>query len=108
MTRRDLFEVGSAVGLAPPASEISLLRCARRAMATVFEVLLPYGPVDAQVAAEDALNLIDRLEAQLTVYRPTSEVSRLNRLAAVAPVPVEPALFALLAFSARLSEETGG
>jgi thiamine biosynthesis lipoprotein len=108
MIRRDLFDVGSALGLALAAKEISLLRCARRAMATVFEVLLPYGPADAQAAAEDALDLIDRLEAQLTVYRPTSEVSRLNRLAELAPVPVEPGLFDLLTFAARLSEETDG
>ncbi|HTK78787.1 MAG TPA: FAD:protein FMN transferase [Gemmataceae bacterium] len=96
------------LGLAPPGKEISLLRCARRAMATVFEVLLPYGRADAQAAAEDALDLIDRLEAQLTVYRPTSEVSRLNRLAELASVPVEAGLFDLLAFAARLSEGTGG
>jgi len=108
MIRRDLFDVGSVLGVAPPAKEISLLRCARRAMATVFEVLLPYGPADAQAAAEDALDLIDRLEAQLTVYRSTSEVSRLNRLAELASVPVETGLFDLLAFAARLSEATGG
>lgn len=108
MIRRDLFDLSSALGLAPQASDITLLRCARRAMATLFEVMLPYGPPDAQAAAEDALDLIDRLEAQLTVYRPTSEVSRLNRLAAQAPVPVESRLFDLLAFSARLSEETCG
>ena len=103
MIRRELFDVGTLLGLAPPASEISLLRCSRRAMATLFEVMLPYDPADAQAAAEDALDLIDRLEAQLTVYRPTSEVSRLNRLAALAPVPVESKLFDLLAFSARLT-----
>jgi thiamine biosynthesis lipoprotein len=96
------------IGLVNPAAQLTFLRCSRLAMATVFEVLLPYGPADAQAAAEDALTLIDQLEAQLTVYRQTSEVSRLNRLAAMAPVPVEPALFDLLAFAARLSEETGG
>src|SRR5262245_15487967 len=108
MIRRELFDVASILGLAPPSKEISLLRCARRAMATVFEILLPYGPADAQAAAEDALDLIDRLEAQLTVYRQTSEVSRLNRLAALAPVPVDSGLFDLLILSARLSEETAG
>src|SRR5205807_2397160 len=112
MNRRPYFDVRAAadrfVDAVCPSPEITLLRCARRAMATVFEVLQPYGPADAQAAAEDALNLIGRLEAQLTVYRPTSEVSRLNRLAALAPVPVEAGLFDLLAFSARLSKETGG
>ena len=44
------------------------------------------------------LMLVDRneLEDQLTVFRDTSEVSRLNRLAAHAPVPVEEHLFRLL------------
>src|SRR5262249_28270062 len=58
--------------------------------------------------AADALDHIDRLEAQLTVYRDTSEVSRLNRLAARAPMPVEPGLFDLLALAERITAETGG
>jgi thiamine biosynthesis lipoprotein len=52
--------------------------------------------------------LIDRLEAQLTVYRATSEVSRLNRLAPLALVPVESHLFDLLSLAQRLSRKTGG
>ncbi len=93
---------------AAPTPESALLRFARKAMATLFEVLLPWGTPHADAAADDALNRIDRLEAQLTVYRPTSEVSRLNRLAAVAPVPVEAGLYELLALAARITEETGG
>jgi len=112
MTRRSSFDLfgttNQLIGMAYSSREITLLRCARRAMATVFEVLLPYGPAHAQAAAQDALGLIERLEAQLTVYRPTSEISRLNRLAELAPVTVETALFDLLAFAARLSEETAG
>src|SRR5438046_1002196 len=114
MNRRDAFDLRTAAGQAlgllppPPPHEIALLRCARRAMATVFEVLLPFGTPNGQAAAEDALDLIDRLEAQLTVYRSTSEVSRLNRLAGLAPVPVEAGLFDLLALSARLSADTDG
>jgi FAD:protein FMN transferase len=113
MNRRDAFDLSTAAGqalglLSPPPLPLTLLRCGRRAMATVFEVLLPFGTADGQAAAADALDLIDRLEAQLTVYRPTSEVSRLNRLAAFAPVPVEAGLFDLLACAARLTEETRG
>src|SRR4029078_13532347 len=55
-----------------------------------------------------ALDRIDHLEAQLTVYHESSEVSRLNRLAAVAPVPVESGLFDLLGPAARLTADTGG
>src|SRR5439155_3825166 len=44
----------------------------------------------------------------LTVYCDTSEVSRLNRLAARAPVPVESGLFDLLLLAAHITEQTGG
>jgi FAD:protein FMN transferase len=86
----------------------ALLRYGRRAMATQFDVILPWGTPRADAAATDALDLIDRLEAQLTIYRATSEISRLNLLASHAPVPVEPALFDLLAVAERLARETGG
>jgi thiamine biosynthesis lipoprotein len=94
-----------ALGVADP---FPLIRFARRAMATTFEVCVPFGTPRAQPAAEAALNQIDDLEAQLTVYREDSEVSRLNQLAATTPVPVEPELFRLLELSARLSAETEG
>src|SRR5437660_483689 len=70
----------------PPApcspEPLTLLRFGRRAMATGFEVALPLGTPGASEAAADALDLIDRLEAQLTVYREDSDVSRFNRHAA--------------------------
>jgi thiamine biosynthesis lipoprotein len=77
-------------------------------MATTFEVLVPYGTPGALDAAEAALNEVDRLEGQLTVYRETSEVSRLNRLAAVTAVPVEEGLYQLLALAQRFTRETDG
>jgi thiamine biosynthesis lipoprotein len=90
------------------APEAALLRFSRRAMATTFEVILPFGTPNALEAADDALDLIDLLEARLTVYRDESEVSRLNRLAATQPVPVEEGLFGLLALATRVSRETEG
>lgn len=91
-----------------PAREAVLLRFGRRAMATTFEVLLPFGTERAQEHAEAALDLIDALESQLTVYREDSEVSRLNQRAHEQPVVVEERLFGLLALAQRLSEETQG
>jgi thiamine biosynthesis lipoprotein len=91
-----------------PAEEIALLRLGRRAMATGFEVILPYGTPSGVEAAEAALDEIDRLESQLTVYRDSSEVSRLNRFAPTTAVPVEPRLFELLRLAARLHAETEG
>jgi thiamine biosynthesis lipoprotein len=52
--------------------------------------------------------LLDRLEAQMTVYRDSSDVVNLNRLAPYAPVIVEERLFALLQLAARITTETDG
>jgi thiamine biosynthesis lipoprotein len=94
---------------APTApADYSLLRAARRAMATRFEVLIPYGTAGAVAMAETAFDEIDRLEQQLTVYCETSEVSRLNRLAPQVAVPVEPGLFDLLTLAAQITAETDG
>jgi thiamine biosynthesis lipoprotein len=78
-------------------------------MATRFEVVL-YGdnPVRLRAAGEEALDEIERLEAQLSLYRPSSEIAHLNARAAREPVRVTPSLFALLEHSKRLSAETGG
>src|SRR5687767_11124614 len=90
------------VVLAPTADapaapgDLVLVRVSRRAMATTFEIDLPFGTPDAVAAAEDALDLIDNLEDQLTVFRDHSEVSRLNATAADGPVVVEDGLFELL------------
>jgi thiamine biosynthesis lipoprotein len=89
-------------------SILSLLSVSRRAMACTFEMLLPVTAPRALDAATAALDEIDRLEAQLTVYRESSEINRLNRLAHHGPVPVERRLFDLLALSAALSEKTEG
>jgi thiamine biosynthesis lipoprotein len=92
---------------APPAG-YALLRVARRAMATTFEIALPYGTPDAIPAADAALDLIDDLEDQLTVYRDHSEVSCLNASAADEPVAVEDGLFDLIARCAGWTRETDG
>jgi len=89
---------------APPTG-YALVRVSRRAMATTFEVALPFGTRDAIRAAEAALDLIDDLEDQLTVYRETSEVSRLNATGAAV---VEPHLFDLLARCSVWTRETDG
>ena len=75
-------------------------------MATTFELFLP---VDTRAdAAAQVFDLIDELEAQLTVYRDDSEVSLLNQNAAAGPVPIENRLFALLARCAELTAATAG
>lgn len=88
--------------------DFTLLRFSRRAMATIFEVCLPFGTPSATQAAEAALDEIDRIEDQLTVYREKSEVSLLNRRAAFEPVAVTENLFQLLSQAAQLTKETEG
>ncbi len=82
---------------------------AREAMATRFEVVLHGGdPVALRAAGEEALDEIERLEGQLSLYRASSEIAHLNARAAREPVRVGPGLFRLLEQARRLAEETGG
>jgi thiamine biosynthesis lipoprotein len=78
-------------------------------MATRFEIVL-HGddPVALRAAGEEALDEIDRLEAQLSLYRPTSEIAHLNARAARGPVRVTPTLFRLLELTRQFSLDTGG
>jgi hypothetical protein len=82
---------------------------ARHAMATRFEIVL-HGdnPVALRAAGEEALDEIERLEGQLSLYRNTTEVAHLNARAAHQPVRVSPALFRLLEHAQRLSDATEG
>jgi thiamine biosynthesis lipoprotein len=82
---------------------------ARHSMATRFEVVL-HGDNEAllRAAGEEALAEVDRLENQLSLYRPGSEIAQLNGRAAQAPVQVSPEVFALLQHAAQLSAETQG
>jgi thiamine biosynthesis lipoprotein len=92
-----------------PPGEFALIRVSRRAMATTFEVAIPAGThPDAVAAATAALDLIDLLEDQLTVYRDHSEVSRLNVSAADRPVVAEEQLFELFERCAGWTRETEG
>jgi thiamine biosynthesis lipoprotein len=86
----------------------ALVRFGRRCMATTFEVVLPFGTPGALEIGKAAFDLLDNLEVQLTVYRESSEVSRLNRVAPFQAVRVESGLFELLRLAASLTESTRG
>lgn len=77
-------------------------------MACRFEVTLPPEKHADLPVARSALDDVDRLEARLSIFRETSEISRINRLAAAAPVRVESDLFALLEECRLLHDETEG
>jgi len=82
---------------------------ARHAMATRFELVLHGADAAAlRAAGEEVLNEVDRLENQLSLYRPGSEIAQLNARAAREAVRVSPELFALLEHTQRLHAETDG
>ncbi len=85
------------------------VRLALAAMATRFELVL-WGkdPVVLRAAGEEVLTEIARLEQVLSFYRPTSELSYLNRQAGNGPVRVSARLFALLQQSLQLHVATEG
>ena len=79
------------------------------AMATRFEIVL-HGdnPASLRAAGEEALRLVEELDDQLSLFRPGSEIARLNARAACEPVRVTPGVFALLQHAQKLSEQTDG
>jgi FAD:protein FMN transferase len=92
-----------------PGTEPYLVHLSRKAMAGEFEVCLPVAIAgDATATALEALDLVQALEAQLSFFRPDSDISEINRHAADAAVQVEPQLFALLQWALQLGRETGG
>ena len=78
-------------------------------MATRFEVAL-HGedPVSLRAAAEEALDEVERLESRLSLFRPSSDISRVNAMAAVEPVRVEAQVFQLLLLAQQFHRETSG
>lgn len=94
---------------AAPESRSYLLQIARQAMACDFQIYLNAGEKDdAAEHAVEALRILEPLEQQLSVYRATSEISRINQRAAEEPVVVEPRLYALLQHALQLGRLTDG
>ena len=78
-------------------------------MACEFEVQVP--AADSAKLSEPvlaALDLLEVIEAQLTIYLPDSELLRINHQAAWRPIKVESRLFALLQMAAGLHQQTDG
>jgi thiamine biosynthesis lipoprotein len=84
------------------------IRVHRQAMACRFEITLAAEDARLVPAARTALDEIDRLEDELSVFRETSAVSAVNRRAAHEPVAVPPHLIGLVARCQRLHRHTDG
>ena len=82
---------------------------ATNAMNCRFELALPGDdPVRLRAIGEEALAEIERLDRQLSFYRPESEISWINARATRKPVKVEPRLFRLLQLCGELNLKTDG
>ncbi|MGN6387046.1 MAG: FAD:protein FMN transferase, partial [Verrucomicrobiota bacterium] len=76
---------------------MTIVKLARNAMATRFELILPGNdPISLRAAGEEALDEIGRIESLLSAYLPMSEISRINAEGSMNPVRVSPMVFDLL------------
>ena len=80
----------------------------RKAMACRFEVTLHQSTECGVSIASEALNEVEEIERQLSVFKEESAVSLLNRNAASRAVHVERPLFDLLSLCKELHDETEG
>jgi thiamine biosynthesis lipoprotein len=83
---------------------------ARRVMGSLARVVVcdPVDPADASESASAALDVFDRVDRVMSLYKPESDLSRLNRDGHSGPVALDAELIELLALSSGLSRETGG
>lgn len=86
----------------------STVRVATRAMACEFSIIMNPGPHERVTAVGDVLELIHDIEGWLSIYKPNSEISLVNRDAAAEPVHVRRSLFDLLQTSKQLCRQTDG
>ncbi len=115
LSRRDLLRMRgvrptreSSGSAAQKSSAYDLLNASRQAMGSYFEVRLPFHTPGAVELATRALDVVDELEAQMTVYRDDSEIAAINSTAHLGAMPVESGLFKLLSKAIALSRETAG
>ena len=81
----------------------------RPAMGTTFTIYLYSSDREKATAAFDAaFDEVERIEEALSNYRATSELSRINRLAADQPVTTDPEVFHLLQTSFDYSRRSDG
>lgn len=93
----------------PPSPELLRLEASVDAMGTTYTVVLYGDNRDRlEMAAEAAFEEARRLDRLLSHYRPSSELSEVNRVAGQRPVKVTPELFNLLAASLEYHRASEG
>jgi FAD:protein FMN transferase len=102
-------DFNGGLGIAAPHELASVRRFSHEAMNTVFEVFAehPDSRYAAQ-AAQAAFDLVDRLESELSRFRPNSDISRVNHLAAGEGTRVGAAALECLTIARHMYDLTGG
>jgi thiamine biosynthesis lipoprotein len=96
-------------GPAVASQELLRLQKSADAMGSTYTVeLYGYDRVQMEAAADAAMDEARRLDDMLSNYKPDSEWSQVNRLAAQQPVNVSPELFQLLSACLEYSRESEG
>src|SRR5438067_2409082 len=92
-----------------PARAAELFVRSHPGMGTTFTIYL-YATNETQASAafDAAFEEVERLEETLSNYRDSSELSRINRLAAREAVTTDPEVFGLVQISLEYSKKTGG
>jgi FAD:protein FMN transferase len=93
----------------PESGECLYLTISRRAMATDFELLLHRDLDSSKVdAAVQALETVEAIEAELTVYQSSSAIARVNANAGQKATRVSTSVFDVLAKSVAVSDRLAG
>ncbi len=106
LTRRDLLSI--AWRNDADSHDGHWIRVHRRAMACRFEITLSGERASEIPAAREALEEAERLECLLSIFRETSEISRINQEAGVGAITASSDVVALLSRCQQLSTATGG
>ena len=78
-------------------------------MAASFEVIVQHeDPMYARQASQAAFDLLDRIEGDLSRYIESSDIARINNLAAGTPLQVSLDTFACLALCGKMCDQTQG
>jgi thiamine biosynthesis lipoprotein len=103
-----LVLLGGCAGPNPPAVS-SLVTARHTTMGSLLEISVE-GPDDArtQAAMQDGFRETDRLDELMSVWKPGSDIVRLNAAAGVGPVAVDPRVLEALRLGAQAGDWTNG
>jgi thiamine biosynthesis lipoprotein len=100
----------AAASSAPAAAPCEGVTRAREVMGSFARVVIcePDDEAAAAVAASAALDAFDRVDRLMSLYKPESDLSRLNRDGYPGPVALDRQLIELLTIAKGMTHETGG